>query len=127
MQLVQRVADDCLWVSTLAMVLLQCYMCTKFSVPVKDSRQKFMLVYQAQPSLLQSVETTREEHAEEQAEIERHQRYQMAAIKDADLLIKLWSALTYDGVSGAGEISSSQYLESQGVSPLASPTECHTA
>ena len=84
-----------------------------------------MLVYQAQPNLLQSVEMTREEHAEEQAEISRHQRYQMAAIKDADLLIKLWSALTYDSATSAGEISS-QYVESQ-VTPLASPTECHTA
>ena len=78
------------------MVLLQSYMCTKFSVPVKDSRQKFMLVYQAQPNLLQSLEETRESHEEEKAEITKFQRYQEAAIKDADLLIKIWSAMTED-------------------------------
>ena len=53
-----------------------------------------MLVYQAQPSLLQTIEKSREEHVAEQAGIERYERNQLAAIKDADLLIKLWGALT---------------------------------
>ena len=96
LQLVQRVADDLLWVVLIAMVLLQTYMSTKFSMPVQNSRQKFMLVYQAQPNLLQTMENLREEHVAEQAGIERYERYQLAAIKDADLLIKLWGALTQD-------------------------------
>ena len=94
LQLVQRVADDLLWIVLIAMVLLQTYMSTKFSMPVHNSRQKFMLVYQAQPTLLQTMENVREEHVAEQAGIERYERYQLAAIKDADLLIKLWGALT---------------------------------
>ena len=96
LQLVQRVFDDLLWVVLITMVLLQTYMSTKFSMPVQNSRQKFMLVYQAQPNLLQEMEFSREEHVAEQAGIERYERYQMAAIKDADLLIKLWGALTQD-------------------------------
>ena len=64
-------------------------MSAKFSEPANDSRKKFMLVYQAQTSLLESVH---QEHLERS----RHERFKKAAIKDADLLIKLWSALSVD-------------------------------
>ena len=38
LQIVQRIANDVLWFICSAMVLLQSYMCTKFSVPVNDSQ-----------------------------------------------------------------------------------------
>ena len=67
-------------------------MSAKFSAKVGNSRRKFMLVYLAQPHLLESV---RDEHLKNQARI-RAERYRMAAIRDANLQIKLWSALTED-------------------------------
>ena len=51
-----------------------------------------MLVYLAQPHLLESV---RDEHLENQARI-KAERYRIAAIRDANLQIKLWSALVED-------------------------------
>ena len=55
-----------------------------------------MLVYKARPQSIQTIAETRESHHAEQLAQEKFQRYQMAAIKDADLLIKLWSAMTSD-------------------------------
>ena len=55
-----------------------------------------MLVYQAQPDMIQSLSVSQESHKAEQAAQEKFQRYHMAAIKDADLLIKIWSAMTSD-------------------------------
>ena len=74
------------------LLVLQAYMSAKFSAPAGESRRKFLLVYQAQADLLESV---RESHTENLAR-SQHERYRKAAIRDADLQIKLWSALTED-------------------------------
>ena len=38
LQFVERIANDALWLTISATVLLQSYMCNKFSLPVKDSQ-----------------------------------------------------------------------------------------
>ena len=74
------------------LIMLQAYMCAKFSAPADGSRRKFLLVYKAQA---ESFKSAREEHSED-LERSRYERYTKAAIRDADLQIKLWSVLTED-------------------------------
>ena len=75
--------------ANIGMLALQIFMSLHFSNPMSQSRRKFMLVYQAELGRLeQGFEGQRDENLDR----ERFERYHMAAIRDADLQIKLISA-----------------------------------
>ena len=88
-----------------------------------------MLVYQAQPKMIQSLAVSREshdaEHEAEQEAYQKFQRYHMAAIKDADLLINIWSAMTSDnqGTTGANQSDGYQVGKQSMFSPRLSITQ----